>query len=161
MNTFWTYSIFIKYQKKIKQFKVFDFFTDTCRTLFFSTHSQIFTVLYGFNFRIQPKFHKQLDHLDRPLVYQKWNIVFFSKFIFTKWQFTIIIKIHKLFHIYSFYFLFITHQVAQRQSAELVSQGSQVLISLLTKTFFSKIILKIHSEDFKNVKQFFLKKIIK
>ena len=83
---------------------------------------------------------------------------FFSKFIFTKWQFTIIIKIHKLFHIYSFYFLFITHQVAQRQSAELVSQGSQVLISLLTKTFFSKINLKNYSEDFKNVKQFFLKK---
>ena len=36
-------SIFIKYQKKIRQFKVFDFFTDTCRTQFFSTHSQIFT----------------------------------------------------------------------------------------------------------------------
>ena len=63
---------------------------------------------------------------------------FFSKLIFTKCQLTIIIKIHKLLHIHSFYYLFITNQVAQRQSGELVSQGSQVLISLMTKNFFSQ-----------------------
>ena len=68
---------------------------------------------------------------------------FFSKLIFTKCQLTIIIKIHKLLHIHSFYFSFITNQVAQRQSGELVSQGSQVLISLMT-IFFS---LKNHFED--------------
>ena len=90
---------------------------------------------YSQNFTIGP--------LGQAISIKKWHSVFFSKLIFTKCQLTIIIKIHKLLHIHSFYYLFITNQVAQRQSGELVSQGSQVLISLMT-IFFS---LKNHFED--------------
>ena len=83
---------------------------------------------------------------------------FFSKLIFTKCQLTIIIKIHKLLHIHSFYFTFIANQVAQRQMGELVSQGSQVLISLMTIFFFSKIILKKKNLKIMKMKKKKLKK---
>ncbi len=73
----------------------------------------------------------------------------------------IIIKIHKLFYNHSFYPFFTSNRVAEWQSVELASQGSQVLISLLTTIFFSRIILKIHSEDFENVKKNFKKKFKK
>jgi hypothetical protein len=62
-------------------------------------------------------------------------------------------------YLFDFTFLIITNRLAQRQSAGLASQGSQVLISLLTKTFFfPKIILKIYTEDFENVKLYFFEK---
>ena len=48
--------------------------------------------------------------------------------------------------------------VAQRQSGELVSQGSQVLISLMTIFFLSKIILKIYTEECENEKKIEKKK---
>ena len=114
---------------------------------------------YSQNFTIGP--------LGQAISIKKWHSGFFSKLIFTKCQLTIIIKIHKLLHIHSFYYLFITNQVAQRQSGELVSQGSQVLISLMTIFFFSqksfwRSILKIvkmkKKIEKKNLKKKFWKK---
>ena len=129
------------------------------------TFSQILVGLCFF-FYTKPNFHcyyiakisQIVGPLGQAISIKKMAHWFFSKLIFTKCQLTIIIKIHKLLHTYSFYLFFTTNRVAEWQSVELASQGSQVLISLMPN-FFSRIILKIHSEDFENVKKNLKKKI--
>ena len=144
--------------KEIKQFKVFDFFTDTCRTQFFfytqpNFHWYYMDSILGYSQNFRKSWTTWTDYQYKEMAH--W---FFSKLIFTKCQLTIIIKIHKLLHIHSFYFTFIANQVAQRQMGELVSQGSQVLISLMTIFFFSKIILKKKNLKIMKMKKKKLKK---